>query len=56
MQRTEVIKALECCTTFIGCYECPYNDIGNHKCKSRLFRNSLALIKELTEENERLRA
>lgn len=60
MDREQIIKALECCT-HIGtgglvdcvCDECPYC-IGKDDCRN-LDAYALSLIKELTEENERLR-
>lgn len=61
LNREQIIKALECCTN-IGkgdlvecvCEECPYC-IGKDDCRN-LDSYALALIKELTEENERWRA
>lgn len=50
MEKEQIIKALECCTKG-DCDNCP-NDFGN--CYSNLARDALALIKELTEDNERL--
>ena len=50
MERTEVIKALECCAKD-DCDNCP-NGFGN--CYSNLAGDALYLIKELTEENKRL--
>lgn len=52
MERTEIIKALECCTTLDGCEKCPYYNKAS--CGANLRRDALALIKELTEENEKL--
>ncbi len=53
--REQIIKALECisggdlfCDT-----NCPYH---SYHCEIALSRDALALIKELTEENERVRA
>ncbi len=56
MERTEIIKALECCTSPKDCncpLTCPWADNG---CEQNLMYHALTLIKELTEENERLRA
>ena len=62
LNREQIIKALECCT-YGGdknksqvevCSPCPYFNEGN--CTDVLKESALALIKELTEENERLRA
>lgn len=58
LNREQIIKALECCASegFQDCENCPLN-IPHQPCsKVKLPRISLALIKELTEENERLRA
>lgn len=54
MEREQIIKALECCTTLDGCEKCPYYNKAS--CGANLRRDALALIKELTEENERLKA
>ena len=50
MDRTEIIKALEHCIKDDTCEQCNYSS-------STCFiqENALSLIKELTEENERLR-
>lgn len=54
MERTEIIKAMECCyENTLSCIDCPYQD-KDIKC-SNLTINALSLIKELTEENERLK-
>lgn len=53
MERNDVIKALECCNSDHTCIECPYCD----DCyDGKVCDNALVLIRELTEENERLRA
>ena len=56
LNREQIVKALELhsqkakpCVN-----ECPYGDM--HYCGSEMSKDALALIKELTEENERLRA
>ena len=61
MEREQIIKALECCTSgycYVGA-GCPLAEDDNYdddiaKCTSELAQNALALIKELTKENERL--
>ena len=55
LNREQIIKALECCSSpsIRDCQECPYNKIND--CFRLVYKNSLSLIKELTEENERLR-
>lgn len=57
MEKETIIKALECCTSpdrNCDCgYECPYGDLIS--CTQSLMAHALALIKELTEENEKLR-
>ena len=52
LNREQIIKALECCKKD-DCDNCP-NDFGN--CYANLAGYSIALIKELTEENGRLEA
>ena len=67
MEREQIIKALECCTRsnnveYIPCPDCPYNEYNRldgtterHKskcCDWWLMVDALALIKELTEDNE----
>ena len=70
MIREQIIKALECCTRTrksfddIPCRDCPHNEcnlVGGTSerqttgtCQWWLRKDALALIKELTEENERL--
>ena len=51
MERDDIIKALECCTKD-GCTSCPH--FKKVPCQKPLMQNALSLIKELTEENERL--
>lgn len=58
MERDDVIKALECCHKEDGvlCEKCPYAKAENGVyCANRLLRDALALIRELTEENDQLR-
>jgi hypothetical protein len=62
----QIKKALECCTIWCGCDDCPFDPKGDcykgsMECGNDLMKNALALInsqeqriKELTEENERL--
>lgn len=72
MEREQIIKALECCTRGrksnedIPCLECPYNECNivggtserqtSGTCQGWLMKDALALIKELTEENEKLKS
>ena len=65
LNREEIVKALECCATSQNlCEECPIDRAKKDDCICGQFlaQNALALItsqeqriKELTEENERLR-
>jgi hypothetical protein len=54
MEKEQIIKALECCAKErADCNECPLDGVTS--CFSRvILENALSLIKELTEENERL--
>ena len=47
-KRENTIKGLECCTTAIGCYECPYAVGGKatNACNLLIDRDALALLKE----------
>ena len=56
LKREQIIKALECCKTdsINECLNCPYKAFMN--CESIARNDALALIKELTEENENLHA
>lgn len=58
-KRDEIIKALECCTSIGGCKKCPYSINGKPKdngdCGQEMLIDALSLLKEFTEENERLR-
>ena len=72
LNREQIIKALECCTRGrkskddYPCDSCPYNECNlvggtgerqiSGTCQGWLMKDALALIRELTEENERLRA
>lgn len=58
LKRDEIIKALECCQIRHiekNCDECYYHRWLEPTCRGVLCEDALALIKELTEENERLR-
>ena len=57
MEKDLIIKALECCGSNNPCgEECfGHNIKGISECTKILAQNALSLIKELTEENERLR-
>lgn len=61
LNRDEIIKALECCKSLLisACKECPYR-LGDYAyddgCVNNLVADALALINELTEENEKLKA
>lgn len=54
----KVIKALECCADDNSCYNggCPYKSDELTACTTKMSRDALTLIKELTEENKRLSA
>lgn len=54
LNREQIVKALECCISGDDCTICPLCD--EQSCPCVLNENALSLIKELTEENERLRA
>lgn len=55
MERDLIIKALECCKSddMTHCRECPYQT-GRIYCMCKMSADALSLIKELTEENEKL--
>ena len=59
LNREQIIKALECCASeeYI-CTQCPIDEKikDDCECGKVVARNVLSLVKELTEENERLRA
>lgn len=61
LNREQIIKALECCTKpEVGaCGKCPIYpfslNMTETECMETAIRNALAIIKELSEENERLR-
>ena len=57
MDRDQIIKAYEHCYNNTTCKECPYEHNhkgGVHCCP--INTDVLSLLKELTEENERLRS
>lgn len=61
LNRDRIIKALEWCSELRLCVDCPmraegYFSHSGNACRKALMENALALIKELAEENERLRA
>ena len=53
LNRDQIVKALECCVNHM-CNECPLRD--GRCANGEMGRLALAIIKELTEENERLHA
>lgn len=55
LNANEIMKALECCNknNFSKCTECPCGKVYQF-CSQELCLEALSLIKELTEENERL--
>ena len=54
LNREQIIKAFECCTGIPNCNDCPLRPYPQN-CKDVMENRALALIKELTEENERLK-
>lgn len=55
----EIKKALKCCGNENGCQGCPRNYSDPYDtvdCRERLMRDAVSVIRELTEENGRLRA
>lgn len=59
MTDEQVKKALETCTTLRyqvgGCKQCPYEDDCNNGTQDQLYKDALALINRLEEENKQLR-
>lgn len=53
MERNDIIKALECCCGIRECRDCPYTEIDD--CAKQNTKDVISLIKQLTEENERLK-
>ena len=55
MDRDKIIKALRCCAErFWMCDECPYEE--EEGCEAEMLSDASDLIRELTEENELLKA
>ena len=55
MDREQIVKALEYCASGGSCNKCPYDDnprLSFEGCLLRKMTDALALIKELTEDNE----
>lgn len=55
LNREQIVKALECCSDGGRCNDCPY-DSDCFIPHWGVVKYALALIRELTEENERLEA
>ena len=56
LNKEQIIKALECChTDKFSCIDCPFQYLNKFKECTNINKNAVALIKELAEENERLR-
>ena len=53
LNREQIVKALECCTSDTGCSGCP-RFLSLLGCSRQNMADALALIRELTEEKERL--
>lgn len=53
MEREQIIKTLECCSKGT-CRACPLKE-DYSPCLNTMAYSALSLIKELTDENERLR-
>ena len=54
MEREQIIKALECCTTEETCENCPLSKAKTGYAMCNIDKKAFELIKELTEENARL--
>ena len=54
LNREQIVKALECCVDGNSCEECPYDSAVLTVCTTNMARDALALIRELTEEKERI--
>ena len=54
MNREQIVKALECCDegTSEACLKCPIRLIPYPSCKCVMEKHAIALIRELTEDNE----
>ena len=55
LNREQIIKALKCCAYDDACSSCPLQE-NYTNCVTIMKRDALSLIRELTEENEKLRA
>ena len=56
LDREQVVNGLRCCAgDIILCQKCAYSKNGYSKCKEEAAKEALALIRELTEENEKYR-
>ena len=55
MTDNEIIKALECCTAYENCNECPYNTDTLSCERLKLLEDSLELINRQKAEIERLK-
>lgn len=53
LNREKIIKALECCSGTTCKVICPLSSVAEINCGQLLINESLALIKELTEDNDR---
>lgn len=53
MNREQIVKALECCSDGGRCNDCPY-DSDCFIPQWVIVKDALALVRELTEENDRL--
>lgn len=55
MNREQIVKALECCSVYENCDGCPhFGGVTEDYCRYKTMVNALALIRELTKENEGL--
>ena len=54
VDKSMIIKALECCGEMHECSICPRYDHNNDLCQEDLHGDAIALIKELTEEIKKL--
>lgn len=56
LNREQIVKALECCSSKIGCKECPLQPKESLSiCVTQISKCALSLIKELTEKVENYR-
>ena len=57
LNREQIITAMECCyDNNLSCSDCPFQATDKYLECSGLTLSALSLIKELTEENERLKS